>query len=189
MTGSGRLGYNRSGYQVEPDINRISRRDVRNIPSDLSGDGSVVVGEWDPPEGGRQPFRWTSETGMVDLGLLPWASDGRAEAVSADGSIVVGYNFGSEMTSPFIWDEIHGMRDLSEVLTVDFGLDLTDWDFANATDISSDGRIIVGSGRYIPDSSDQAWMVIIPEPSSIAMTITGVIGLLVCAWRRRRRAE
>ena len=52
-------------------------------------DGSVVVGTFIRPQKGA--FRWTAETGMVDLGgLQGGASLSQASDVSADGRIVVG---------------------------------------------------------------------------------------------------
>ena len=56
--------------------------------SEVSADGSVVVGYSNLPDGQGRAFRWTAATGMQDLGTLGGAS--RAWSVSADGSVVVG---------------------------------------------------------------------------------------------------
>jgi hypothetical protein len=101
------------------------------------------------------------------------------EAVSADGSIVVGKGDGTE-SKPFIWDAINGMRSLSTVLT-DLGLDLTGWDLRTATGISADGSTIVGDG--VNNGVDQAWIAVIPEPGTGLLLMSGLLGL--AAWGRR----
>jgi len=56
----------------------------------VSGDGSVVVGlAW--VSKGSHTFRWDAQNGMVDLGSLQ-ASSSRANAVSADGNLVAGWD-------------------------------------------------------------------------------------------------
>jgi probable HAF family extracellular repeat protein len=65
----------------------------------VSADGSVVVGGsvWDSiSQNGflfrpQEAFRWTEEEGMVGLGQLVGAPSSRAHAVSADGSVIVGW--------------------------------------------------------------------------------------------------
>ncbi len=54
-----------------------------------NGDGSVVVGlSWEGCSG--RAFRWTSATGMVDLGHL--GRNARANCVSADGMVIGGWD-------------------------------------------------------------------------------------------------
>ena len=55
----------------------------------VSGDGSVVVGlAWYCP--GAEGFQWTKQDGMVGLGH-PTGASSRATAISADGSMIVGF--------------------------------------------------------------------------------------------------
>ena len=70
----------------------------RLLPRGLSDDGDVVVGDLSYFESGvgttqGEAFRWTRETGIVGLGR-PRFEDDRcvAEAISADGSMIVGYS-------------------------------------------------------------------------------------------------
>lgn len=67
---------------------------------------------------------------MVGLGDLPGGVFySEALATSADGSIIVGQSVpASSSGRAFIWDEVNGMRDFKEVLTDDFGLNLTGWE-------------------------------------------------------------
>jgi len=53
----------------------------------VSGDGSTVVGNSGSPD---QVFRWTASSGMAGLGYLPTGGSSTANAVNADGSVVVG---------------------------------------------------------------------------------------------------
>jgi probable HAF family extracellular repeat protein len=43
---------------------------TQSYPTGISADGSVVVGSC-PTAFGTRAFRWTTGTGMVDLGMLP----------------------------------------------------------------------------------------------------------------------
>jgi probable HAF family extracellular repeat protein len=69
----------------------------------VSGNGVVVGYGYDAASAGH-PFRWTAATGLVQLDLLPGATDGYALAVSADGSIVAGYCHTSSGSVPTVWD-------------------------------------------------------------------------------------
>src|SRR5688572_16841770 len=56
----------------------------------VSGDGSTVVGYTWISSGATRPYRWTAAGGFEDLGTLGGeCSNGRAYAVSFDGSVVV----------------------------------------------------------------------------------------------------
>jgi probable HAF family extracellular repeat protein len=156
----------------------------------VSADGSVIVGWAERPDGLREPFRWEGGT-MVGLGILPgeW-QETQARAVSADGSVVVGYAQnktpgGSLTFEPFIWDQAHGIRSLSELLTQN-GIDLSDWDLRTAVDISADGRVIVGNGYHISLGRDEAWIASIPEPSTLTALATLAAVVLLAHLRRRR---
>ncbi|MBN2196802.1 MAG: hypothetical protein JW751_28610 [Polyangiaceae bacterium] len=86
----------------------------------VSRDGSVVVGESYGPHypGYERAFRWTSATGMVDLGFPDSVVGGLAVDTNADGSVVVlnDYHGRGSFENPMIWDEAHGTRFVSEIL-------------------------------------------------------------------------
>jgi probable HAF family extracellular repeat protein len=108
-----------------------------------SGDGSVVVGRSENQNGYFRPFRWTPQTGMVDLGTLG-GNQGEARAVSGDGSVVVGWaNDAFGVPRAFRWIAGRGMENLNEV----YANLLTDGsELLVAHAISPNGRYIVGSG-------------------------------------------
>jgi probable HAF family extracellular repeat protein len=140
--------------------------------SDVSADGSVVVGasshrtsSFNCCRGGRSTitlrnaFRWTEQDGMVALGTLSEAisANSFATAISADGSTVVG-NSGVFTISParppilpqrpvltndaFRWRSGPGMVGLGTATVT-------------ASDVSADGRVVVGSGSF--DGANEAF--------------------------------
>ncbi len=119
---------------------------------DVSADGSVVVGVSD-----SEAFRWTEEEGMQGLGKLS-AEPSNACAVSGDGSVVVGQ--AGYYDTPFIWDGVHGMRDLQKTMVNEWGLGpwLTGWDLTFASDVSADGLTIVGTAMN-PAGNQEAWLL------------------------------
>jgi len=107
----------------------------------ISGDGTTVVGlYWRPgqPGGSAHPSQWTQSGGLVDLGTQ--GGSGRANGVSFDGSVIVGWienpNFGNWW--PTVW--VNGVR---TVLKETEG-------FAEANAVSPDGAIVVGSSWFLP---------------------------------------
>lgn len=148
----------------------------------ISADGSAIAGQ----KSRSESVRWTEQEGIVELGLLPGKTFSRAIDISADGSIVVG--LAGWDAEAFIWNADHGMRLLQDVLVNDYGLDdqLAGWTLTEAARISDDGTVIAGQGIN-PDGLNEAWVVVIPEPSSIALVATGWLGLLAFARRRRWR--
>jgi probable HAF family extracellular repeat protein len=137
----------------------------------VSADGSVVVGFSDSASG-RDAFRWTAQEGMVNLGA--GALTHSARDISADGSVIVG----AGLDAIFIWDAAHGLRSLRDML----GLDLSDWEFISAQGISDDGSTIIGFGRHL-DGTEEAWIAVLPEPSSVVLL---TFGGLIAALRRPR---
>ena len=157
----------------------------------VTSDGSVIVGT-SGSASGPEAYRWTAGTGMVGLGDLPGGQfSSSATDVSDDGSIVVGRSrvgrF-SNQDAAFVWDEVHGMRSIQELL-IDAGIDLTGWSLTGASGISSDGFVIVGTGLN-PDGKTEAWWAdlkgvpgFVPEPASFTVFACG--GLILDLRRRR----
>ncbi|AKV65690.1 HAF repeat-containing PEP-CTERM protein [Microcystis panniformis] len=156
----------------------------------VSADGSVVVGQSSGAYG-YEAFRWTQGTGMIGLGSLPGGLFvSAATGVSADGSVIVGYSVGGEV---FVWNSTQGMRSLREILTNDYGLDLTGWgalSYAGNPQVSADGLTIVGQG-WNPNGNLEAWIArlnpqnnpSVPEPSSIlGLGLFSLVGFLIKKW-------
>ncbi|MFG0285224.1 MAG: hypothetical protein ACF8R7_12440 [Phycisphaerales bacterium JB039] len=117
------------------------------VANAMSADGSFIVGSGYFP--GYQLFRWTQATGIEPLGRLPQADRTFAQAVSDDGRVIVGgywQYFGTieEFDSAMIWIEGKGQFDLGCYLG-SLGLPLGCEDVFEATALSADGRMIVGT--------------------------------------------
>ena len=107
--------------------------------------------------------------------------------MSADGSVVVGFGVLSDsgVQAAFVWDSANGMRDLQNFLATDLGLDLAGWSLEQAEAVSADGRTIVGYGTN-PSGRTEAWIAIIPEPSTALLLASGLVALAMGRRHRRR---
>ena len=137
----------------------------------ISADGNWLVGAGTTASG-LEAIRWSEATGMLGLGAISGTGQSYALDVSADGSIIVG----TSNDLAFIWDEVHGIRDLKEILEQEYGLDLTDWYLTSAQGVSLDGLTIVGQGVN-PDGRTEGWIAVIPEPSTAALLAFGLVAL------------
>lgn len=148
----------------------------------ISTDGSTIVGYSNSTSGG-EAFKWTIGDGMEGLGDLPGGSfNSGASDVSANGSVIVGNSdAGFAVRSAFIWDALHGMRDLKALLENEHGLDLSGWSLREANAVSGDGLTIVGNGIN-PSGVDEGWVAHLPEPSTAAFLASALL-----LGRRRRR--
>ncbi len=127
----------------------------------VSEDGTVQVGGSSstlvPPAGTGEPCRWQNDV-PLGLGTVPGGSGlGLALSCNHDGSIVVGFTSAAAGSRAFIWDAQNGMRELSLVLTNDYGLNLTGWTLTRAREITPDGSVIVGDGLN-PNGDIEGWI-------------------------------
>lgn len=150
----------------------------------VSGDGHSVVGDIR-----EKAFRWNASTGqMEDLSPFKEEPDAREagimrrlftgscmwccaypEAVSRDGSVVVGWmilSLGSpqhtDRDGVFVWDSRHGARDLRAVLASGYKLDLGQWELTGVTGVSADGTVLVGEGVH--NGRHEAWIARLHRP-------------------------
>ena len=148
---------------------RVDLSGSSSIPDGVSADGKVVIG-WV-----NGAARWTEQTGWVSLGD-PTAN---AYAVNGDGSVIVG-RYNSLDGALFFWTPTTGIVNLRRHL-LDQGLsEVQGWTLEEATDISDDGRTILGYGIN-PRGEAEAWIATIPEPSTFI--IAGAALLIVVAVR------
>jgi probable HAF family extracellular repeat protein len=161
--------------------------------SAISSDGATIVGysNSEISGGSIEAFRWTSQTGMQPLGDLAGGDfESDAIGVNGDGSLIVGFSAGDKGMGAFVWDEQHGMRDLQDLLVSGFALgpQLGGWHLASATDISDDGRTIVGYGLN-PDGHFEAWLVRLdhplntPEPPTAGLLAFAATAIAACRGR------
>lgn len=173
------------GYRWTRDTGFVSLTDppVYLYLYDVSFDGSTIIGS--DGSSSNAAFRWTADEGLKYLGYPPDPHGRRrsdAYGVSADGSIVVGAMTTSTDRVAFIWNEqAQQVRSLQDVLIAN-GIDLAGWKLTAATAISADGKTVVGNGLN-PANQQEAWIAVIPEPSSCYLATICAIVLVVFAHR------
>jgi probable HAF family extracellular repeat protein len=114
---------------------------VHSTASDISADGSKIVGGGTSASGG-EAFLWTSGGGMVGLDDLPGGTFASgARAISADGSAIVGSGTSASGEEAFRWTSGGGMVGLGDLPG---GVD-----GSRAVDVTADGSTVVGNSfRY-----------------------------------------
>jgi uncharacterized membrane protein len=128
---------------------RVPGSDEESIATAVSDDGTIVVGARGP-RFVEEAFRWTQQTGMVGLGLIPGAIESLAHGMSPDGSVIVGENrFPSPLNAmryeASYWTEADGWVSLG---------DLPGGRISSiAYDASANGSAIVGSGQTTTTST------------------------------------
>lgn len=124
----------------------------------VSPDGLTIVGHsFFPPITGASiaeaaVWRWDGAAWVVQrLGKLPGTAPpfglATASDVTADGSMIVGYNrFGAGNETGFIWTPATGLVDVVNYLTSN-GVSLPpNFNFTDVSGISADGSVIIGIG-------------------------------------------
>jgi probable HAF family extracellular repeat protein len=112
----------------------------------ISSDGSVVVGLANTSDNYRA-FRWTQGGTMESLGTLEGGHFSKANALSKDGSIIVGESATDDQNRGFVWTEQTQMITVEEWLR-NSGVSVSHDFTQNATGISADGTVIVGTTEY-----------------------------------------
>ena len=160
---------------------------AHSYATDLSADGSVVVGNADKGTLGSRAFRWTSAGGMMNLGLFGGATYTYASRCSANGSVVVGQGGTSQpvATSGYRWLSGSGFTTVGGTGTYAFA-------------VSGDGSTVVGVSPFLNNTEAYRWtsgggMVSLgsffPGQGSVAQAvnangsvIVGVSGLRASRW-------
>jgi probable HAF family extracellular repeat protein len=133
-----------------------------------SANGSVIDGTAQTSTS-SEAFRWTSQSGTIDLGKLPGAKVTEAGGMNVSGSIVVG-----ESGKAFIWTTATGMLDLQAILLANGATGLAGWKLTSATNISADGQFVIGSGTD-PAGHVASWLAELPTFTTGDMNLDGVV--------------
>lgn len=112
-------------------LDELPGGDLSSSASDVSADGQVVVGH-----SAGKPVVWTGGGSPVFVGSLYGLEGGYAQAVSNDGTVIVGASHaGDGHYEPFLWTAATGMVGLGFLPGHDDG---------RVGDLSGDGRAVVG---------------------------------------------
>ena len=151
------------------------------LPRDVSASGEVIVG--DGVNGSNlEAFRYDPVGGLVLLGHLMGHSRSDANAVSADGSTVVGQSsVGSTPWEAFRWTEAGGIEGLGNLNSGAFG-------GSEALGVSGDGSLVVGTGPSDTGSTAFIW----DEEHgmrAIAQLLVDELGLDLTGWKLTRATD
>ncbi|MBL8962991.1 MAG: hypothetical protein KF787_06005 [Phycisphaeraceae bacterium] len=101
----------------------------------VNHDGSVIAGSFSWNSTTRF-YRWTKESGVSIISLPPGCLFANANAMSADGSTIVGTGIYSPLTDRAIrWTQQAGIVTLPLI---------QGWTMSRALDVSADGKVVVG---------------------------------------------
>jgi probable HAF family extracellular repeat protein len=111
-----------------------------SIATDVSADGSVICGNGTTvpysPYSPQEAFVWTATGGMVGLGGLANPVNSRAEAISDDGTTIVGVTTTAAGNEAFLWTLGTGMVALGDLPGGSV--------YSHALSVSADGSVVVG---------------------------------------------
>jgi len=131
-----------------------------------SSAGAVILGVNDSSadSGG---WTWTAATGiqLLDTGGMEEAV---GLGISHDGSLIVGYVATGANNTAAAWAGVGApARTLAQLLLEDYGYSVGADFLALATDVSGDGRVIVGKGRQGGVGSTQVFRLELPAPAAV----------------------
>jgi probable HAF family extracellular repeat protein len=133
--------------------------------TDVSDDGSVVVGASRGAPSGYHAFRW-EDGDMQPLVSFGGAYDSsEATGVSGDGALVVGWGIrDTGVEDAFLWESQHGRIRLKDLLPHAYGIDVGDLQFEKALGVSSDGNVVVGWVDEPPSGSrgSEGFIAVLP---------------------------
>ncbi len=137
------------------DLGILQKEDRISRAIAVSADGSVIAGISAASLGQYRAFRWSEAGGMQDLGLPQpdWEGSSAPEALSADGSTIVGQFYIQDsidmpggLQQAFRWTERTGMVALGTLRKDGEGTSL-------ATAVNADGTVVVGAADIAKGAS------------------------------------
>jgi probable HAF family extracellular repeat protein len=123
-------------------------------------------------------FLWQSGTGMQDLGTLG-GQVSQAFGINDSGQVV------GSSDHAFLWQSGTGMQDLNRLIPAGSG-----WTLLEEATAINDSGCIVGFGLN-PAGARDAFLLtpVVPEPSVLAMLLTGGVAGGAWIWRDRRKGQ
>lgn len=124
----------------------------------VSADGNMIVGGCQLPGGGR-PFLYVVSSGILTNLGIPNISDtiSSAQAISGDGATIMGSAIPS---GPWIWNG-GSLQPLATKLA-NSGIDVGAFTLTKVVDLSSNGKVLVGTGHATGTTNEEGWIAILP---------------------------
>lgn len=126
----------------------------------ISGDGNTVVGNAWTGSGSANAIAWNATEGIIDLGTLFTDRSTRANAVSNDGSVVVGWQDFNGPWKSAVWRKNpNGGYFPNEYILLDPNGDPNDEynQMGECSAVSGDGNWIGGRGDYANNGNPWIW--------------------------------
>jgi hypothetical protein len=143
---------------IDTTANPLDEYNQMGECSSVSADGDWIGGYGDYANN-YQPWIWSNDSGVINLGTFPNVGNGFVSGMSADASIVVGWFdgqlFGDPQT-PFIWTVADGLQELNGYINNVLGDSTYTNQVYTADCISPDGHYISGYGV---DNSSSTYFV------------------------------
>ncbi len=159
-------GFIWSGGSMQP-LPPLSGATGSCAAKDMTPDGSTIVGWSSLPDDDSHYtlVAWRNGT-AVDLGVPGGFNSSRDVRVSDDGNVIAGEYAADHGSMPFIWTSATGAVPIPTLLQ-SRATDAEGWSNLTVTDISGDGRVIVGQGTN-PDGKTEAWRISVSVPAGFA---------------------
>jgi len=153
------------------------------VPTDISFDGSIIVGNLTHYDA----FRWTDGIGIesIPTGIF---SDVAANAVTGDGSTIGGAVLdGQGDIRAAIWNETDGWQLIEDLLNAQ-GVDTTNLFLQEVFAISDDGNYLGVTGLGAGSAIEGYWIDLsataVPIPAAVWLFGSGLLGLIGIARRK-----
>jgi len=158
--------------------------------STISDDGNWIGGYGDYANN-YEPWIWSRDSGVINLGTLPNVGTGYVSALSADASVAVGWfdaQLWGDPQTPFIWTRTGGLQELNSYINNVLGDSTGMRQVYGASTISANGQYVAGWGidnngfnpfafrvslspTGIQTVTGPARMIVYPNPASRFVTI------------------
>ncbi len=148
-------------------------------PEAINGN-AVVGGDQEAPGVIEAAVYTLGNSSATYLGFLPGDSFSIAYSASSSGTVV-----GAGTTDAFVYSN-GVMTDLNTLVQGGLG-PFSELNFACG--ISPNGEYIVGDGTIAATGYTHGFLLTAtatPEPSTLLLAVSGLMGLLACAWRKRK---
>jgi probable HAF family extracellular repeat protein len=156
IVGAAEYGYRAFRWSSAGGMQELLPGTYQSAAYAVSGDGAVIVGEYDATGTGLIAFRWTQAGGVQDLPIpAGWTYSG-ARSVNADGSVISGYGNGPDGFRAVVWTNAGGGFTMHELGMLPTNCGSNAWSEGYGG-VSADGTVICGDSTVGPFCEQHAY--------------------------------
>jgi probable HAF family extracellular repeat protein len=164
-------------------------------PSDITTVGSATmainaggnaVGFTTNASGSLRAFTYnTTTSAATDLGTFDGFAQTEGMGIATDGTVVgIGFNSSADARAAIysggVWTNLSSASVVTNLGSTSFTA------LVDASAISPSGKYVVGYGTRSDGTTHAFLLTAVPEPSSLLLVASGLVGLVAYAWRKRR---